>query len=75
MSIRTTVALDDEVFIRIKEISRTRGISFREALNELLRTALNDKSVRSVEPFKIEPIDMGYRPELNYDCRSPLRVC
>lgn len=72
MSKRTTLTLDDDLLFRIKEISRIRGISFREALNELLRTALKEKPVRSVEPFKIEPVDMGYRPELNYDCTEAL---
>ena len=72
MSKRTTVTLDDDLLFRIKEISRTRGVSFSEALNELLRTALNEKPLRSVELFKIEPLDMGYRPGLNYDCTEAL---
>ena len=72
MSKRTTVTLDDDLLFRIKEISRTRRVSFSEALNELLRTALNEKPLRSVELFKIEPVDMGYRPGLNYDCTEAL---
>ena len=66
------MTLDDDLLFRIKEISRTRGVSFSEALNELLRTALNEKPLRSVELFKIEPVDMGYRPGLNYDCTEAL---
>jgi metal-responsive CopG/Arc/MetJ family transcriptional regulator len=58
MSIRTTVALDEDVLIRVKEVSRARGVSFRESLNELLRTALIENSARSGEPFRIEPTDM-----------------
>jgi hypothetical protein len=72
MSTRTTVTLDDDVLIRVKEVSRTRGVSFREALNELLRTALIEKPARTEEPFKIEPLDLGYRPELNYDSTEAL---
>jgi hypothetical protein len=72
MSTRTTVTLDDDVLIRVKEVSRTRGVSFREALNELLRTALIETPARSEEPFKIEPLDLGYRPELNYDSTEAL---
>jgi hypothetical protein len=72
MSIRTTVALDEDVLIRVKEVSRTRGVSFREALNELLRTALIEKPVRSTEAFRVKPTNMGYRPELNYDCTEAL---
>jgi len=72
MSTRTTVTLDDDVLIRVKEVSRARGVSLREALNELLRTALIEKPARSAEPFKVKPIDMGYRPELNYDSTEAL---
>jgi hypothetical protein len=72
MSIRTTVALDDDVLLGVKEISRARGISFREALNGLLRTALIEKPLHSAEPFRVQPIDMGYRPELNYDSTEAL---
>ena len=72
MSLKMTVALDDNVLIRVTEVSRARGISFREAVNELLRTALIEKPMRSAEPFRVEPTDMGYRPELNYDCTEAL---
>jgi hypothetical protein len=72
MSTRTTVTLDDDVLIRVKEEGRKRGVSFKEALNELLRSALNEQPGRSAEPFRIEPTNMGYRPELNYDCTEAL---
>jgi hypothetical protein len=72
MSIRKTVALDDDVLTGVKEVSQARGVSFREAVNELLRTALIEKSAPSAEPFRVESTDMGYRPELNYDCTEAL---
>jgi hypothetical protein len=40
MSIRTTVTLDDDVVDRIKRESQSRGASFRDSLNDLLRAAL-----------------------------------
>jgi hypothetical protein len=67
MSTRTTVTLDDDVLIRVKEVSRARGVSFREAINELLRTALVQKPERNKRTFWIKPVHLGYRPELNYD--------
>jgi metal-responsive CopG/Arc/MetJ family transcriptional regulator len=72
MSTRTTVTLDDDVLIRVKELSQAHGISFRQAVNELLRTALIEKSPQSRVPFRVQPIDMGYRPELNYDSTEAL---
>jgi hypothetical protein len=67
MSIRTTVTFDDDVLVRVKEVSRARGVSFREAVNELLRLALLEKPVASVPRFRVKPMHMGFRPELNYD--------
>ena len=40
MSIRTTVTLDDDVAARVKRESLSRGASFRDTLNDLLRAAL-----------------------------------
>jgi hypothetical protein len=68
MSIRTTVTLDDDVAERVKRESRSRGASFRDTLNDLLRTALvhqADKPKR--RKLLIKPSHMGYRPGLNYD--------
>jgi hypothetical protein len=68
MSIRTTVTLDDDVAERVKRESRSRGASFRDTLNDLLRTALislPEKGKRRT--FRITPSHMGYRPGLNYD--------
>jgi len=68
MSIRTTVTLDDDVVVRLKRESRSRGTSFRDTLNDLLRTALlgagNGPRPRTLT---IKPVHMGYKPGLNYD--------
>ena len=68
MGIRTTVTLDDDVLARVKQESRSRGTSFRETLNDLLRTAL---LARSKPPdrskFRIRATHMGLRQGLNYD--------
>ncbi len=67
MSIRTTVTLDDDVLERVKLESRARGASFRDTLNDLLRTALNSSSQPRRRTLKITPVHMGYRAGLNYD--------
>ena len=68
MSIRTIVTLDDDVVERVKQESRARRKSFRDTLNDLLRSALLTANTGSQRrPFKIKPTHMGYRPELNYD--------
>jgi metal-responsive CopG/Arc/MetJ family transcriptional regulator len=68
MSIRTTVTLDEDVLERVKQESRSRGISFRETLNDLLRAGL---LARNTQPkrsgFRLRATHMGLRQGLNYD--------
>ncbi len=68
MSIRTTVTLDEDVVARVKRESRSRGASFRDTLNDLLRAALvgiDNKPRRRALGIKATP--MGHKPGLNYD--------
>ncbi|HEY1338100.1 MAG TPA: CopG family transcriptional regulator [Bryobacteraceae bacterium] len=68
MSIRTTVTLDEDVLERVKEESKQRGASFKDTINELLRTALvlaNKPAPR--RKFKVRARKMGIIPGLNYD--------
>jgi hypothetical protein len=68
MSTRTTVTLEDDVLDRVKTVSRSRGESFKDTLNDLLRAALLDLENRPKRrTLKIKPYSMGYRPGLNYD--------
>jgi hypothetical protein len=75
MGIRTTVTLDEDVLNRVKDESKATGRSFRETLNELLRSALAAKA--ELRPRKREfridsvPMDMP-RPGINYDCTEAL---
>jgi len=67
MSIRTTVTLDNDLLEWVKEESRRRGESFRDALNNLLRVALAANTGPFKRTLRIKPGNMGLFPELNYD--------
>jgi hypothetical protein len=68
VSIRTTVTLDDDLIERIKQESRSRGSSFRNTLNDLLRTALlNNTNKPQRRTLKIKAHHMGYKNGLNHD--------
>lgn len=68
MSIRTTITLDDDVAIRLKQASRSKGASFRDTVNELLRSALLADEQKPVgRTLLIRPTPSGYVPGLNYD--------
>ncbi|HEY3783360.1 MAG TPA: hypothetical protein VGL56_19945 [Fimbriimonadaceae bacterium] len=68
MSIRTTLTLDEDIAAKLKEESRARGIPFRKLLNDALRRGLQSmKSSTTRKPFKIDAVDLGAMPGLNYD--------
>lgn len=68
MSIRTTVTLEEDVLERVKRESQSRGMSFRDTLNDLLRMALLQQDKKPDRPkLKVSPIHMGQRAGLNYD--------
>lgn len=64
---RTTVTLDPDVAAQLKEEVRTKGISFKEALNSSLRRGLKCSEVES-RPYRLpRPRRMGARPGVNLD--------
>jgi hypothetical protein len=67
MSIRTTITLDEDVVARVKRESQSRGSSFRDTLNDLLRTALVSVDEKPRRVLAIIPVSMGHKPGLNYD--------
>lgn len=68
MSIRTTITLDEDVLERLKDESRSRGESFKETVNSLLRLALLNREVKTpAHKFRITPVHLGYRSGLNHD--------
>lgn len=68
MSIRTTVTLDEDVLERVQREARSRGDSFRNTLNNLLRLGLlSAAQAPARRTLRIEPVHMGVRPGLNYD--------
>jgi hypothetical protein len=68
MSIRTTVTLDENVMERLKQEARSRGIPFRQALNDVLRSGLLASRMSPQQlAFRIEPRHMGTRQDINYD--------
>jgi hypothetical protein len=67
MSIRTTVTLDEDVLERVKEVSKSTGTSFKDALNNLLRSALVQPNEVPTRNLKLQTSNMGYYPHLNYD--------
>ena len=60
---RTTVTLDPDVEVLLKQAMRERGLPFKQALNEALRTALARKDI-AVDPFRQRTCQLG-RPRVD----------
>ncbi len=70
---RTTLTLDDDVATQLKTQSRRTGRSFKQTVNEVLRSGLAQQvRVKKEKPFKIHTKAMGVHPGLDYDHISRL---
>ena len=68
------MTLDEDVVERVKAESRARGISFKQAVNDIIREGLLSQQSREVrKPFKITPRPMGkLQPGVSLDCIGEL---
>ena len=59
---RTTLTIDDDLIPLIEDIRKKEGLSFKAAVNRLLRAgmALETRPPRN-KPFKIKPHNLGLR--------------
>jgi hypothetical protein len=65
--IRTTITLDDDVAAKLKAAMRKSGKSFKETVNETLRTGLLRPESRPPKPFKVRAKKLGLKPGYTYD--------
>jgi len=71
--VRTTITLDEDVLAKVKARMRKTGGSFKDVVNEMLRTGLllSEKAAER-KPFKVNARPLGLRPGLNYDSTSEM---
>ena len=68
MPTRTTITLDDDVRAKLEAEMRKSGKSFKDTVNETLRSGLFSRQKSSASaPFKVEAKDMGLRPGYDLD--------
>lgn len=60
------MTIDPDVAAHIKRVMRERGISFKEALNVLLRVGLGSE-VRAPRPYVLRARKLGLRPGIDLD--------
>lgn len=60
---RTTVTLDEDVAVKLKELAHRKRTSFKAMLNETLRRGLGAQTLACETPrFSVEPHAGGFRP-------------
>ena len=65
MSIGMTVTLDEDVYVLLQQESRSRGLSFQQTLNAVIRVGLRAETPK--RSMTIETFEMGAFPGLDYD--------
>ncbi len=68
---RTTVTLDPDLAVRLRDLARQRRISFRSAINETIRTGLA-ADIEAKRPYREKSRDLGVQPGL--DLTKALRL-
>jgi predicted CopG family antitoxin len=65
---RKTVTLDDDVRTKLEAEMKKSGKSFKETVNETLRSGLAVRQdLKVAKPFKVRPKAMGLKPGYSYD--------
>lgn len=58
---RTTVEIDEDLAAKLRRLARERGVTFKEALNTILRAGFGARRDQR-RPFKVDAWRMGVRP-------------
>lgn len=66
---RTTLTLDDDLVLRLKEQMRRDGTSFKRAVNRALRRGI---AVATKSRFRVRARSLGLRPGVNYSKTSEM---
>lgn len=65
-SVRTTVTLEPDLARKLEALAHRRGLSFQQALNEVLRRGLTAPARQDAQPrYTLEPHPSGFRPGID----------
>ncbi|MBA2263217.1 MAG: DUF2191 domain-containing protein [Chloroflexi bacterium] len=68
MSKRTTLTLEDDVVVRLRNATRRTGRPLKAVVNDAIRAGLDPAgSVRRTPPFRVKARRMGLRPGVDLD--------
>jgi len=65
---RTTLTIDDQIAMSLKDIAHRSGKPFKEVVNEALRKGVNAMEHPEVRSYRLSPASLGsVRPHINLD--------
>ncbi|HKF55330.1 MAG TPA: DUF2191 domain-containing protein [Blastocatellia bacterium] len=65
---RTTLTIDDDVAEKLNEELKRTGGSFKQLVNDTLRTGLSlRRQLQKPRKYRVRSRDLGFRSGLNYD--------
>jgi antitoxin component of RelBE/YafQ-DinJ toxin-antitoxin module len=65
---RTTLTIDDQVAMSLKEIAHRRGRPFKEVVNEALRKGVHALERPESQPYRLSPASLGpARPHMDLE--------
>ena len=61
---RTTLTLDDDVAVKLRELAHRRRVPFKDVVNSVLRRGLaaQERRAESEGPFRVEVFRSAFRP-------------
>lgn len=65
--VRTTVTLDDDVFAELRKLAADRGMTFKDALNSVLRRGLQPATTPSRKRYRLPSLDLGLSADIDLD--------
>ncbi len=67
LGMRTTVTLEPDIEALLRTRMREQGITFKEAINQALRSALSGSPRKATRGYRLKTYAMGFQPEFALD--------
>lgn len=65
---RTTLTIDDEIAISLKDLAHRSGRSFKQVVNDALRKGAHALENPEAKPYRLSPASLGsVRPDITLD--------
>lgn len=65
---RTTLTIDDDLILELRQKANETGSSFKEIVNKVLRSGLKDlEKPKPSKPYKCKTYSLGYPPKADLD--------